>query len=74
MDGNAEWVGFVGLSHLGGTMARRLAGAGHALVVHGLDEEHVRSLTDQGAEAAGSRRSTPACPAARRRTSRRSCA
>jgi 3-hydroxyisobutyrate dehydrogenase-like beta-hydroxyacid dehydrogenase len=37
-------------------MARRLTDAGHALVVHDTDEEHVRSLTGAGAEAAGSGR------------------
>jgi 3-hydroxyisobutyrate dehydrogenase-like beta-hydroxyacid dehydrogenase len=56
MNANEERVGFVGLGHLGGTMARRLADAGHTLVVHDHHADHVRSLTDQGAEAAGSGR------------------
>jgi|SRR4051794_17953320 3-hydroxyisobutyrate dehydrogenase-like beta-hydroxyacid dehydrogenase len=56
MNANEELVGFVGLGHLGGTMARRLADAGHALVVYDTDGEHVRALTDHGAQAAGSGR------------------
>src|SRR3954454_8000656 len=56
MNANEERVGFVGLGHLGGTMARRLADAGHALVVFDTDDAHVRALTDAGAEAAGSGR------------------
>src|SRR4051812_16563377 len=56
MNTNEELVGFVGLGHLGGTMARRLADAGHALVVYDTDDEHVRALTDHGAHAAGSGR------------------
>src|SRR5438128_60556 len=56
MHANQERVGFVGLGHLGGTMARRLAGAGHALVVFDTDPEGVEALTGEGAEAAGSGR------------------
>jgi 3-hydroxyisobutyrate dehydrogenase-like beta-hydroxyacid dehydrogenase len=56
MNANQEQVGFVGLGHLGGTMARRLADAGHALVVHDPDADAVGALTDRGAEAAGSGR------------------
>src|SRR3954470_14219544 len=56
MNVNEEQVGFVGLGHLGGTMARRLAGAGCPLVVFDADDAHVQALTDAGAEAAGSAR------------------
>src|SRR3954463_1126230 len=64
-----ERVGFVGLGHLGGTMALRLADGGQALVVvdtadargqalvvFDTDDARVRALTDAGAEAAGSGR------------------
>src|SRR4051794_17487818 len=56
MNANQDRVGFVGLGHLGGTMARRLVDAGHALVVFDTDDAHARALTDAGAEAAGSGR------------------
>jgi 3-hydroxyisobutyrate dehydrogenase len=50
----ADTVGFIGLGHLGGTMASRLARSGRQLVVFDLEPTHVEELTRQGALAARS--------------------
>jgi 3-hydroxyisobutyrate dehydrogenase len=49
-------VGFIGLGHLGGAMASRLAQAGRHLVVFDLEPAHVEALTRQRARAAVSPR------------------
>jgi len=47
-------IGFIGLGIMGSRMAARLAGAGHALVVHDLSEMAVAALAEKGAQAARS--------------------
>lgn len=47
-------IGFIGLGHMGGPMAKNLLKAGHRLKVFDLVPEAVRSLTDAGASAAES--------------------
>jgi 3-hydroxyisobutyrate dehydrogenase len=54
-------VGFVGLGNMGWPMARNLAQAGHALVVHDLDAERARRFA---AEHGGSAAQSPAAFAA----------
>jgi 3-hydroxyisobutyrate dehydrogenase-like beta-hydroxyacid dehydrogenase len=53
---NDDVVGFVGLGHLGGTMAARVADHGHALVVFDPDEERAAQLAERGADVLGSPR------------------
>lgn len=47
-------IGFIGLGHMGGPMARNLVKAGHQLVVFDVVKEAVEKLTALGATAAGS--------------------
>lgn len=47
-------TGFIGLGHMGGAMARRLAAAGHALVVYDLQPRAVAAFVEAGATAARS--------------------
>ncbi|MFF0742755.1 3-hydroxyisobutyrate dehydrogenase [Streptomyces sp. NPDC004111] len=47
-------IGFVGLGHMGGPMAARLAGAGHRVVGHDLVPELLATAVAAGVEAAGS--------------------
>jgi 3-hydroxyisobutyrate dehydrogenase-like beta-hydroxyacid dehydrogenase len=53
---NGNEVGFIGLGHLGGTMASRLVQAGHQLVVFDQDAAAVKRLEQDGAKSAGSAR------------------
>ena len=45
-------TGFIGTGTIGGPMAMRLVGAGHALTVFDLDPQATRALEDQGATRA----------------------
>ena len=47
-------IGMVGLGRMGGSMARRLLGGGHRVVVHDPLETAVNRLVEEGAEGAGS--------------------
>lgn len=47
-------IGFIGLGHMGGPMARNLVKAGHQLVVFDVVKESVEKLTVLGATAMGS--------------------
>lgn len=47
-------TGFIGLGHMGGAIARRLAAAGHALVVHDLQPQALVPFVEAGATAARS--------------------
>jgi 6-phosphogluconate dehydrogenase len=47
-------IGLVGLGRMGGNMARRLAAAGHPVVVHDRDPEAVAKLVEDGAGGAAS--------------------
>ncbi len=49
-------VGFIGLGHMGAALARRLAKAGHPLVVHDRDTAASSALATRGVEVAGSAR------------------
>jgi 3-hydroxyisobutyrate dehydrogenase len=51
---SSEEVGFVGVGHMGGPMARRLLDAGRAVVVFDPDERAVVALTELGARRAAS--------------------
>jgi len=51
---DAGILGMIGLGNMGEPMARRLAGAGHRLVVHDLDPAPVQRLVALGARAASS--------------------
>ena len=47
-------IGFIGLGHMGGPMAKNLVKAGHQLVVFDVAKESVKGLTALGATAMGS--------------------
>ena len=47
-------IAFIGLGNMGGPMAKNLLKAGHELVVFDLAQAAMQSLTDAGAQAAGS--------------------
>ena len=47
---NAAPVGFIGLGHMGGHMARNLLAAGHPLVVFDLSEAALQKITAQAKE------------------------
>lgn len=49
-------TGFIGLGHMGGAIARRLAAAGHALVVYDLQPQASAALADAGVAVARSAR------------------
>jgi 3-hydroxyisobutyrate dehydrogenase-like beta-hydroxyacid dehydrogenase len=49
-------IGFIGVGVMGGPMAQRLIGAGHALVVHDVNPAAMRKLADLGASPARSAR------------------
>jgi 3-hydroxyisobutyrate dehydrogenase len=53
---SGDAIGFVGLGHLGGTMAARLADDGRALVAFDPDEGHAARLAERGADVLGSPR------------------
>jgi 6-phosphogluconate dehydrogenase len=46
-------LGMIGLGRMGGNMARRLLGHGHAVVAHDQNSQAVASLATQGAQGAG---------------------
>ena len=47
-------LGIIGLGKMGGNIARRLAKAGHEMVVYDLDQKTVQKLADEGMTAASS--------------------
>jgi UDP-N-acetyl-D-mannosaminuronate dehydrogenase len=49
-------LGFIGLGHMGGPMAARLAQAGYPLVVFDIAADAVQTLVSRGARAAASAR------------------
>ncbi|OHD22263.1 MAG: 6-phosphogluconate dehydrogenase (decarboxylating) [Spirochaetes bacterium GWB1_66_5] len=49
-------IGIIGLGKMGGNMARRLAAAGHRVVVHDLEPARIEELRRAGADGAGSHR------------------
>src|SRR5207249_11970167 len=56
MKTSSEHVGFIGLGNMGGAIALRLLRAGYPMTVVDLDENKMKGLTKEGADAAATPR------------------